>query len=87
MAKAQTLPPRTKVKPTDAWDLTQLFQSDKEWERAFGEWEKQIEGFERFRGKLGGSAEMIAACLQFDAAVDRAGERLGTYAYLRTSED
>ena len=87
MAKAQTLPPRSKVKPADTWDLTQLFKSDKEWEKAFGEWEKQIAGFEKFRGKLADSAEMVAACLQFDAAVDRAGERLGTYAFLKTSED
>ena len=26
---------------------------------------------------------MLAACLQFDASVDRAGERLGVYAFLR----
>ena len=30
---------------------------------------------------------MLAACLQFDAAIDRAGERLGVYAFLKTAED
>jgi hypothetical protein len=30
---------------------------------------------------------MLSACLQFDAAVDRAGERLGNYAFLKTAED
>src|SRR3954463_5087883 len=30
---------------------------------------------------------MLSACLQFDAAIDRTGERLGVYAFLRTSED
>ena len=44
-------------------------------------------GYEKFRGKLGESAEMLAACLQFDAAIDRAGERLGVYAFLKTAED
>src|SRR5581483_11134957 len=35
----------------------------------------------------GESAEMLSACLQFDASVDRAGERLGVYAFLRAAED
>ena len=31
--------------------------------------------------------ETLARCLKFDADFDRAGERLGTYAFLRASED
>jgi oligoendopeptidase F len=87
MAKAQTLPPRSKVKPADTWDLTKLFPTAEAWEKAFAAWEKQVKGFDQFKGKLSESAEMLAACLEFDAAVDRAGERLGVYAYLRTTED
>src|SRR5205085_442467 len=41
----------------------------------------------KFRAHLGDSAEMLAACMQFDTAVDRAGERLGVYASLKTTED
>jgi oligoendopeptidase F len=87
MAKAQTLPPREKVKTEDTWNLSSLFKGDKDWEKTFAEWEKQIEGFARFKGKLGESAEMLSACMHFDAAVDRTGERLGVYAYLKTTED
>ena len=39
------------------------------------------------RGKLGDSAETLAECLEFDIEFDRAGERLGTYAFLKTAED
>src|SRR5687767_13075914 len=85
--KTKTLPPRSKVKPADQWDLSSLFKSDAEWEAAFKKWEQQIPGYEKFKGKLGASAEMLSACLQFDAAVDRAGERLGVYAFLKTAED
>src|SRR5438093_652697 len=86
-AKTKTLPPRGKVKPEDAWDLASLFKSDAEWEAAFAKWEQQILGYAKFKGHLGDSAEMLSACLQFDAAVDRAGERLGVYAFLKTAED
>ena len=87
MTKTKSLPPRSKVKPADQWDLAKLFETDAEWEAAFQKWEQQIPGFEKFKGKLGDSAEMLSACLQFDAAVDRAGERLGVYAFLKTAED
>lgn len=87
MSKVKSLPPRGKVKPSDTWDLSSLFPGDADWESAFAKWEEQIPGYERFRGKLGDSAEMLSACLQFDAAIDRASERLGVYAALKASED
>jgi oligoendopeptidase F len=87
MSKVKALPPRTKVKPADCWDLSSLFKSDADWEAAFAKWEKQIPGYANYRGKLAESEEMLAACLNFDAAFDRAGERLGVYAYLKSTED
>jgi len=87
MAKTQTLPPRAKVKPADTWDLTPLFKTDTDWETAFKKWESHIEGYAKFKGKLGESSEMLAACLQFDSAVERLGERLGVYAFLKCAED
>src|SRR4051812_44762289 len=87
MSKAKTLPPRSKVKAADTWDLSSLVKSDAEWESSFAKWEAQIPGYAKFKGHLGDSAEMLAACMQFDAAVDRTGERLGVYAFLKTAED
>jgi oligoendopeptidase F len=83
----RALPPRAKVKAEDCWDLASLFKDDAAWERAFGEWERQVPGYARFRGKLGDGAAALAECLAFDTAVDRAGERLGVYAFLRSAED
>ncbi|MGH7214001.1 MAG: oligoendopeptidase F [Tepidisphaeraceae bacterium] len=87
MPRTKSLPPRSKVKSADAWDLSSLYKSDSAWESAFKKWEAQNPGYVKFRGHLGDSAEMLAACLRFDAAIDRAGERLGVYAFLKTSED
>ena len=87
MSKLKQLPPRSKVKPADCWNLDSLFKSDAAWETAFKKWESEIPGYEKFAGHLGDSAKSLANCLEFDIALDRAGERLGTYAFLKTAED
>ena len=86
-SKVKALPRRCQVKAADTWNLASLCADDAAWETAFEQWEKQIAGFDAFRGKLGDSARTLAACLRFDAEFDRAGERLGTYAFLKTAED
>jgi oligoendopeptidase F len=87
MSKVKQLPPRSKVKPSDCWNLDSLFNSDSAWETAFKKWESEIPGYERFAGHLGKSAKTLAECLEFDIHLDRVGERLGTYAFLKTAED
>src|SRR5262245_39903980 len=46
-----------------------------------------LDGYGRFRDRLGESVETLAECLQFDTSVDRLGDRVGTYAFLKSSED
>jgi oligoendopeptidase F len=86
-AKTRSLPTRAQVNPRDTWDLSSLCQDDASWERDFARWEADIAGYERFRGKLAERADVLAACLQFDADFDRLGERLGNYAHLKVSQD
>ncbi len=85
--KQKTLPARSKVKEADTWDLVSLYPNDKAWETAFAKWEKQIKGYFKFQGTLGKSAAQLATCLKFDSKFDRLAERLGTYAFLKTTED
>ncbi len=87
MSKVKTLPTRAKVKSGDTWDLSSLFASDAAWEKALKRFESQIDGYKAFRGKLGDGAASLANCLKFDSKLDRAGEPLGIYAFLRTTED
>jgi len=86
-SKSGVLPSRDKVKVEDAWNLASLFASDADWETAFEKWKKLIPRFAKFRGTLGDSAKQLAACLKFDEEFDRLGERIGTYAFLKTAED
>jgi oligoendopeptidase F len=82
------LPKRQDVNPQDTWDLSRLFISDEEWETAFKEFERQIPGYSQFQGRLAsGSPVVIKECYDFDSQMNRLGERLGNYAFLKTAED
>ncbi|MCL4201769.1 MAG: oligoendopeptidase F [Pirellulaceae bacterium] len=85
--KVKQLPQRHQVKQADTWDLGSLFPDDKAWEEHFQRYGEQIAGYERFRGRLSEGPAVVAECLAFDCELDRLGERLGTYAFLKTAED
>jgi oligoendopeptidase F len=85
--KQRSLPPRSRVKERDTWDLSSLFVGAEQWEAAFLKWKRQIPKYQKFRGTLGESPAQLAACLKFDAAFDRQAERIGTYAFLQTAQD
>ena len=87
MAKAKTLPPRSKVAQKDTWDLSILFNTDAAWQRGYKKLEKMVPGYEKFRGKLGTSAQTVRKCFDFDVEFELLGERLGSYAFLKASED
>ncbi len=82
-----TLPDRRDVAVGDTWDLSSLYASDSQWEADFKRLDGQIGQFETYRGRLGESVETLLAALDFDSAFDRTAERLGTYAFLKTTED
>jgi oligoendopeptidase F len=83
----RTLPLRSEVPVSDQWDLGSLYKSNAQWEAAFADWEKQIAGYAKFKGTVGRSSKDLLAMLEFDAAFDRAGDRLATYAALKCTED
>ena len=84
---ANSNPKRSDVSVSDTWDLTSLFESDDSWLAVLSQFENEITGFAQFSGRLIESAEVLAQCLSFDVKLDRLGERLGTYAFLKTTED
>ncbi|MCH2113632.1 MAG: oligoendopeptidase F [Pirellulales bacterium] len=85
--RQKKLPARSKVKELDTWDLSSLYADDSAWEADFAKWEKRIKGYAPFRGTLSDSATQLARCLAFDLKFERQAEKLGTYAFLRTTED
>ena len=87
MPKTRTLPARSKVKAADTWDLSPLFKDDKSWQRAYKKLEKLVPGYRKFRGKLGKSAKNVRECFEFDVEFEKLAERIGSYAFLKQSED
>ena len=83
----ETLPERSEVAPENCWDLSSLYRDDASWQQDFQRLEAQIPTFESYRGRLGESGEVLGEALEFDRDFDRLAERLGTYAFLKTTED
>src|SRR5436305_3234433 len=87
MPKVLRLPKRSRVKVEDTWDLSALCETDAQWEELFKKLDKQIAGYDKFRGRLGDGAKTLAALLKFDHDFDRVAERVGGYAHLKVTED
>ena len=84
MNQIKRTPARDRVKSGDTWDLSSLFPNDDTWEEAFEQFKRQVPGYEQFRGKVAHDVKTLVACLKFDSALDRLGERTGN---LRVLED
>ncbi|WP_300672464.1 oligoendopeptidase F [Desulfoluna sp.] len=82
-----TIPDRHDVPKAHTWDLTPLFKDDAAWETLFKETETKIPGYKIYQGRLGESAETLRQAIDYDLSVNRALERLYTYAHLRNDED
>ena len=77
---------RAGVAIEDTWDLTRIYANDDEWRRDFDTWKQTAEGVGKFRGKLA-NVDLLLEYLQFDEQLNRQGDRLGVYAFLKSTED
>ena len=87
MSATATLPDRNEVLESNRWDLSSLYEGDEAWEQDFQKIDSMIATYESFRGRLGESAAVLSEALTFDSDFDRTSERLGYYAFLKTTED
>ncbi|MCL2196459.1 MAG: oligoendopeptidase F [Treponema sp.] len=83
----QTIPLRSEVSISDTWDLSSLFTADEDWNKSLLDFEKMIEKISSFQGTLAKSANCLADYLDFSRDLGILGEKLGSYAFLRQSED
>ncbi len=81
------IPLRAEVAISDTWDLAPLYLSDEAWEQDFSALQNEFSTVDRFRGRLGESADVLGECLEFEKTVDLRVERLNQFAALRVTED
>ncbi len=79
---------RTEVAENLKWRTSDIFESDEAWEKAYAAFEQEYDGFdfEKYKGKLGDKAELLACFLMQDE-LSRKIERLYIYAHLHHDED
>ncbi|MCL2765776.1 MAG: oligoendopeptidase F [Treponema sp.] len=83
----QRIPLRSEVALSDTWDLSTLFSNDDAWNEALLKYEKMTEKIPAFQGTLMVSVDHFADYLDFSCALNLLEEQLGSYAFLRQSED
>jgi len=86
-AEPVRVPTRAEVPVADTWDLTTLFETDATWEAAFIVWSDEVDRFAQYRGRLGESPAVLLEYLRFETDFERQGDRLGTFAFLKETED
>src|SRR5947209_7451102 len=78
---------RADLPESDKWDLTHLFTGADKWTEDFVWLQKTYPKITESKGRLGESAATLAACLEFEKALDLKIERLFHYASLQLAED
>jgi oligoendopeptidase F len=77
-----SLPLREDIEDRYKWDLTHIYADNEEWEKDFSWIEKNLNGYDQFKGKLNSGADTLLACLKFDDSIAIKIERLYLYATL-----
>jgi oligoendopeptidase F len=83
----KTIPERKNIPDDHKWDLTALFNSDRDWEKWFAEVESQINSYAAFKGRLTESVHVFKEAIDFHLSLTRKIERIYTYAQLKSDED
>ena len=87
MSKTTKVPDRNEVPATDKWDLTSLFKTDDEWEKALASIEPLAEELSQYKDKLGESKEKLLEALTKYAKLWQTAEIVENYASLQHNAD
>lgn len=78
---------RSEIAQKDTWDLTALFESDDCWSRAWEELSQKLAGYEKFKGHLNDSAQILYECLCFDDEIGELLDKVYSYASQKQDQD
>ena len=84
---ANTIPERKDVPASDKWDLSTLYKSDEDWEKALASIKQLTENVVAFKGKLAISSESLLGALKANEALEKVIETVYNYASLQHTAD
>jgi oligoendopeptidase F len=82
-----TIPTRNEIAESDTWDLTKLYQSEKDYQRDLERLKQEYPRYASLKERVGRSAQDLLEVLEFDKSIDLLGEKLGHYVSLKAAED
>ena len=78
---------REAMRIEDTWALEDIFATDEQWWSAM-EWvNEKLPEYEKFKGRLSESAEVLYECLELDGHVGQAMEKISCYAGQKSDQD
>src|SRR5437867_7836756 len=84
---SSTVATRSEVPESDKWDLSHLFTDVGKWQEDFACLQRTYPKFQVWKGKIGESAQTLAAVLEFEKSLEQKIERVYHYVSLQLAED
>jgi oligoendopeptidase F len=84
---SSTVATRSEIPESDKWDLSHLFTDVSKWQEDFAWLQRTYPKFQGWKGKIGESAQTLAAVLAFEKSLEQKMERVYHYASLQLAED
>ena len=84
---SSTVPTRSEIPESDKWDLTQLFADVGKWQEDFAWLQRTYPKLQEWKGRVGESAQTLAAVLEFEKSLEVKMERAHHYASLQLAAD
>ncbi|HED06927.1 MAG TPA: oligoendopeptidase F [Ignavibacteria bacterium] len=82
-----SLPTREEIEEKYKWNLSDIYNSDEEWERDFKWVSDRIQEYSNYIGTLSKDADSLYECLKFDEETEKKLERLHLYSMLSHDGD
>lgn len=87
MEKNSSIPKRSEVKESDKWDLSRIYKTPSDWERAFETVRTHGGKIGDFKGKLGSGAGALLDCLSLTDLINVDLGKLVVYSYMKRDEN
>src|SRR5947209_7369288 len=84
---SSAIPSRSDISESDKWDLSHLFTDVSKWQEDFAWLQHAYPRLEQWKGRVGESAQTLAALLEFEKSLGLKMERIYHYASLQLAED